>query len=182
MSRLNVIIAPDKRLKQKAMKVEKFDENLKAFANDLVETMKAGDGCGIASIQVDDDKSFAYDSLIEGYRPQPRIIIVKIHDLIIAVNPEIIANTEEKACNPEGCLSIPNLRMDIERYTNISVKFQDLKGKEHIIECDGYESICFQHEIDHLNGILAPDRTPSMQQLLLWKKFDQINNMVKHRR
>lgn len=181
MSRLKVIIAPDKRLKQKAMRVEKFDANLKAFANDLFETMHAHDCGGMAAIQVEDDPRFSYDNVPAGFRPQPNLIIV---GSVFAVNAQIVWQSEEKMVNKEGCASIPNLPVEVERPAQVHVKYQDLDGKECIIACtpNSYESACFQHEIDHNNGILTPDHASSMQQLLLWKKFDQISKMVRLRR
>lgn len=182
MSLLNILIAPDKRLLKKSMTVEIFDNNLKDFAADLIETMNKENGAGIASIQVEDDPRFQYNSLPDGYRPQPSIVIINIDELIVAVNPKIIAHNDEMQCNSEGCLSVPNLRMDISRYTKVTVQYQDLDGNTHTKEYDGWNSICWQHEIDHLDGILAPERAPGMAKLLLWKKFEQINNQIKHRR
>ncbi len=183
MSILKVITVPDKRLSKKAMKVKKFDDNLKKFANDLIETMNSDNAAGIASIQVDDDPRFKYDNVPEEFRPQPSVIIVNIEDLIVAVNAEIIWYSEQKEIGIEGCMSIPNLPVKVERHTQIHVKYNDLEGNEHIYQCKpGDESICFQHEIDHLNGIITPDHSNAMQQMLLWKKFEQINSMLKYRR
>jgi len=182
MALLKILIAPDKRLLKKSMPVEIFDKNLKDFAADLIETINNEQASGIASIQVEDDPRFKYDSIPDGYRPQPSIVIINIDELIVAVNPKIIAHNNEMKCNSEGCLSVPNLRIDIERYTKVTVEYQDLNGKTHTKEYDKWNAICWQHEIDHLNGILAPERAPGMQKLLLWKKFEQINKQIKYRR
>jgi peptide deformylase len=169
--RLKILKAPNSKLKQKARKVEIFDKNLSDFAKDLIETM--GQDAGLASIQVEDDNRFQYPDTVPGFRNQPSIIIVNVNELIVAINPEIIEKSERILEGPEGCLSVDNVFGKVPRYENIKVKYQDLNGNEHIKEFFGMESVCFQHEIDHLNGILYPDRMSPIKSALLWKKHAQ---------
>ncbi len=174
---LKVLKAPNTALRKKVMPVTEFNEELKVFANNLLETCIKLDGAGISSAQVEDDPNFTNLSanVTSGYRPQPNVIIISIdEDKIIAVNAEITSYSEEKVESVEGCLSVPKMNHKIERSARIKVKFQNLEGLVFENEYDGFKSICFQHEIDHANGILYPDRIKNrFEQELFWKKYQR---------
>lgn len=173
MALLKLLTAPNLELHKNAMPVDSFDSKIQEFAQDMVETMKYHDGIGLASIQVADDSRFEYKELGEGFRPQPSVIVVAVEDIYVAVNPQILEQSDEKQVFEEGCLSIPGPRAKVERSSKIKVKFQDVDGKFCEKEFEGLEATCWQHEIDHINGILFPQRINKMQQLLFWKKYGQ---------
>lgn len=182
MTILKIIKAPDKRLNKKAMPVTQFDDNLKSFAADLIETCYKHDNmAAFASIQMEDDARFSYNHLPEGFRSQPNVIACIFDGEFILVNPEIIEFSDEKVTADETCGSVPNLAVPVSRSISIKVKFQDLNGKEHIQEFhrkDNYSAIYLQHEIDHQNGILSINRANPFQQALLWKKYEQNNRLA----
>lgn len=183
MSKLKIITAPDDRLKKKAMQVEKFDEALIFFAKDMIETSKLENG-SLASIQVLDDARFHYSNVPDGYRAQPNVIIMA-HDsdeLYAAVNATIIERSDETEIQHEMCLSIPNLPVKVERNKSVTVKYQDLHGKEYIQTFHGLTAIAWQHEIDHQNGVITLDKVPANHSMLLWKKLNQIKNTLAYRR
>jgi len=182
MSVLKIIKAIDERLKQKSIQVTQFDQTLKNFANDMLETFFSSDACGLASTQVEDYKYFNYNKIQKGYRAQPNLILVSEDatetNMIIAVNPEIIENSEKTKKSLEGCLSIPNQSITIERFIEVTVKYQDLDGKEIIKTYSDMEAIIMQHEIDHLNGILMTDRLSAIKKETFWKNYKHNLNKI----
>ena len=177
---LKLILAPDSRLKKSAMKVVKFDENLEIFSNELTRIMNEKGGIGIASIQVSDSESFNHYEINENQRKQPRIAIMAVDEVYPIINPEILEKSEETASMEEGCLSIPNATGLITRPIKIKAKYQDLKGNEIIKDLEGLEAICYQHELDHLDGILFPDRMESaIKKALFWKSYERLKNQFR---
>lgn len=145
MAQLNVLHYPDPRLRQKAAPVTQFDEQLETFANDMVQTMYACEGIGLAAIQVN-VKQRVITLDVSEQQDQPMIM----------VNPEITAKSG-KAFSQEGCLSVPDYFEQVERAEKITVKYQDVHGESHEINAEGLLAVCIQHEIDHLNGRLFVD-------------------------
>jgi len=140
---------PDPVLRERAKEVTKFNANLHKLLRDMAETMYDAEGVGLAAPQIGILK---------------RVIVVDVgdeHGLIEMVNPEIIARSGEQL-GPEGCLSIPNLNGDVLRAKDITVKGQDRDGKEFTIEASDYLARAFQHEVDHLNGVLFTDLAESV--------------------
>ena len=141
---LPVIICPNPILYKKSVKIEKFDNNLKKFADDLAVTMKYKDGVGLAAPQV---------------AKNIRIIVVMIKDgPIVFCNPIIFKKSQSMEWGEEGCLSIPNTFGEVKRHKEISVKFQDIKGNEKTVNAKGLFARIIQHEVDHLDGILFIDK------------------------
>ncbi len=138
-----IVQYPDPILKEKAKTVTKFNERLHKLLDDMAETMYDAPGVGLAAPQVGILK---------------RAIVVDVGEgLYEMVNPEIVEKSGEQISPPEGCLSIPNLLGEVRRYDRIKVVGQDRYGKPVEVVAEGYLSRAFQHEIDHLNGILFID-------------------------
>ncbi len=139
----------DPILRKKSREVTQFDESLKSFVEDMFETMYSYQGVGLAAVQVGRLR---------------RVIVVDDYDgrKYAMVNPEII---EESGCEvgTEGCLSIPGKIGEVERFTSIKVKYQDLEGEEEILEAEAFLARIIQHELDHLNGVLYTDRAENVR-------------------
>ena len=148
MSLLKIHHYPDPVLKRKAAPVTTFDTELRQLAGDMLDTMYAAPGVGLAAPQVGVSRRLIVldCSPKEGER-QP----------LVAVNPEIIAS-EGECCEEEGCLSVPEYYAKVTRSEQVRVRFQDLEGVSRELEASGLWAICFQHEIDHLDGVLFVDR------------------------
>ena len=142
-----------------------FNPGLEALAEDMLETMQAHEGIGLAAQQVDlpsqicvvnlgvyvRDRDFAYS--YDGKQPPLELLMP-----LIFVNPVVVADPSETLSVEEGCLSFPEICGVVERPANIKVVFQDLTGARHELVCDGILARVIQHEVDHLNGILFIDR------------------------
>lgn len=148
----------DSILRKKTTDINKFDDNLKAIIDEMIDTMHKEDGIGLAAPQVGLDKSFLVvdiSNIDENEKPQSFI------------NPQIISTSGE-AIYEEGCLSIPGVREEVIRPEEIILKYQDVNGKQYTETFSGWKSRVLQHEIDHLNGILFVDRiSPIKKQLLV---------------
>ncbi|MCI3921530.1 peptide deformylase [Paenibacillus sp. TRM 82003] len=139
-----IVKHPDDVLREKAKPVPAVTPNIQKLLTDMAETMYDAPGVGLAAPQIGISK---------------RVIVIDVgdeHGLIEMINPEIL-EAEGEQLGPEGCLSIPNLQGDVKRKDRIKVKGLDRNGQEIVIEADGFLSRAFQHEIDHLNGILYID-------------------------
>jgi len=147
-----IVSLPDPVLRQKAHRLANFDPSVQVLINDMIETMRAAPGVGLAATQI-------AESL--------RLIVVEFGDeedenapkkLYVLANPEIIQMSEETELGVEACLSVPGLAGEVERFYKIIVKGQNRKGQPVRIRASGWLARIFQHEIDHLNGILFVDR------------------------
>ena len=139
-----IVKDPDPVLRERAKEVTKFNSNLHKLLTDMAETMYDAEGVGLAAPQVGILK---------------RVIVVDVGDergLIEMVNPEIAESSGEQL-GPEGCLSIPGISGDVKRANRIVVKGQDRNGEPFQVEAEGFLARAFQHEIDHLNGVLFTD-------------------------
>ena len=139
-----IVKEPDPVLREIAKEVTKFNPNLKKLLKDMAETMYDAEGVGLAAPQVGISK---------------RVIVVDVrdeHGLVEMVNPVIVEQSGEQV-GPEGCLSIPNLNGEVKRADRIVVAGQNSDGEPITIEASGFFARAFQHEIDHLNGILFTD-------------------------
>lgn len=159
---LDIITYPDKRLKTISEPVEKFDKNLGVLLDDMYETMIAKNGIGLAAIQVGVPK---------------RVLIVNIPDendeideknKIDVINPEILEASGE-AIYKEGCLSVPDFYEEVQRPSDIVVRFYNRHGEEQILEAQDLLAVALQHEIDHLNGRIFVEKIPMLKR----KKFEK---------
>jgi peptide deformylase len=161
MSKLTILEFPDPRLRTRAVPVEVFDDALRQLAADMLETMYAAPGVGLAATQVNVHRRLLVADCSEKH-DDPRVI----------VNPEILAR-EGLSMGEEGCLSVPGYFDDVERATRIRVRAQDLDGKTVEFEAEGLLSVCIQHEIDHLDGKLFVDYLSEMKRQRIRKKLEK---------
>lgn len=148
MSVLEILTIPDQRLKNKSSEVKLFDINLKKIVKDMFDTLiDSGNGIGLAAPQIGVEKRIVIVDLKENNKSSP----------VIFINPVIIKESRERAVNEEGCLSIPGYYAEVERAKEVDVEWYDLEGEKMTKTFSGLFSICIQHEIDHLDGILFID-------------------------
>lgn len=157
-----IITAPDPRLKQVSKPVERVDDDLRRLMDDMLETMYAAPGIGLAAIQIGVPKQvIVMDLAREGEDPQPRYF----------VNPEILWTSDELATYEEGCLSVPELYEEVDRPARCRVRFLDYQGEIRELDCEGMLATCIQHEMDHLNGVLFIDHLSKLKRSMMLKKL-----------
>ncbi|HEB76045.1 MAG TPA: peptide deformylase [Nitrospirae bacterium] len=161
MSVLEIKKYPDPVLKRKALSVEEVDGALQRLIDDMIETMYAAPGIGLAAPQVGESK---------------RVIVVHVklkeeeHPLIVLLNPEIIER-DGKVVSEEGCLSVPGYVSNIERAAAVRVRGLDREGRSVEIEAEGLLARALQHEIDHLDGLLFVDRMSPIKREFFRKRY-----------
>jgi len=159
-------------LRRKAKKVKDFDDALKTLADDMLETMLASNGVGLAApqvgvsqrlivVQLPEEEGEEGEEGVEGESAKKRAP----NPVYTLVNPEIVAHSEEEDSDDEGCLSIPGIVGEVQRPVAIKLRAQNLKGKPIRLSAEGYLARVFQHEIDHLDGVLFIDRVDSPDKL-----------------
>lgn len=162
MAKLDIIIAPDPRLKRKALPVESVDATTVKLMNDMLETMYDAPGIGLAAPQVGVSKRvIVVDPAMDKAPPQP----------LKMVNPEVIWSSDEKKLHEEGCLSLPEEYDMVERPDKIRVRYIDEKNRPQEIEADGLLSVVIQHEIDHLDGELFVDHISSLKRGMILRRL-----------
>ena len=158
MSVLSVLEYPDPRLRTKARSVAIVDDAVRRLADDLLETMYAAPGIGLAATQVDvHERILVLD--ISPAKDDPRCFI----------NPEIVLQ-QGSAASEEGCLSVPGVNEEVERAEKITVRALDRDGQPFELEAEGLLAVCIQHEIDHLDGKLFVDYLSELKRLRIRKK------------
>lgn len=149
-----IVTIPNPVLRQKARRVTNFDESTQTLIDDMVETMRAAPGVGLAAPQVNISLRVIvveYAEMAEDDEtPKPA-------KLYTVVNPEITRHSKELETGTEGCLSIPGLVGDVERHYSVTVKGMNRHGQSLRIKADGWLARIFQHEVDHLDGVLFTD-------------------------
>ena len=143
-----ILVVPDPVLKQISAPVEVVDDDLRALMDDMLETMYAAPGIGLAAIQVGVPKQvIVMDLAGQDEPPAPRYF----------VNPQILWSSDDTAPYEEGCLSVPEIFDEVERPSQVKLKYLDYDGKEVIEDAEGLFAVCIQHEMDHLKGVLFID-------------------------
>ena len=155
----DILVYPDKRLRQRAEPVTAFDEDLKTLVADMAETMYAAPGIGLAAIQIDVPLRVVVMDLSE-----------EKNELRVFINPEI-EPLEGHQEFEEGCLSVPGVYATVERVERVRVRAMDVEGKPFELETDGLLSVCIQHEVDHLDGKVFVDYLSRMKQDRVRKKL-----------
>lgn len=155
-----IVTLPNKILRQKARKVTSFDAELQTLIDDMVETMRAAPGVGLAAPQVDVPLRVIVVEFRED--PEEEEIPPKLYTL---VNPEITRASAEEELGTEGCLSIPRIVGDVERPITVTMKGLNRRGQSVKIKASGWLARIFQHELDHLNGVLFVDRAERVWQV-----------------
>jgi peptide deformylase len=164
MALRDILILPDKRLRQISDPVKKIDAGVRKLVEDMFVTMYDAPGIGLAAIQIGTPKRVITMDLAKKEEPRnPQVFI----------NPEIIWSSQEKATHEEGCLSIPEYFDDVERPVQVNVKYLDLEGKPQEVVANGLFATCLQHEIDHLNGVLFIDHLSKLKRDRVLKKFSK---------
>jgi peptide deformylase len=152
---LEIKTYPNPILRNKCQPVKVFDDNFKELCQQMFATMDINKGLGLAAPQIGQSLNFFVVD-IEGEK-------------LVFVNPEIISKKGQIVFE-EGCLSFPNLFIDIKRPSKIELKFQDINGQEKIIKADSLLARVIQHELDHLHGVLFIDKLPILKRLSVNKK------------
>ena len=165
-----ILLYPDPLLLMRSAKINIFDKNLVNLSKDLIDTMYDADGVGLAAPQIGINKRiFVMDCSSENEEKDCRVVI----------NPEIEQASEELGSYKEGCLSIPGITEEISRPKVIKVLYQDVNG---VLQRDTYDdlwSICFQHELDHLNGKLFIDHLRPMKKILVKNRMKKSSKKKK---
>lgn len=162
MALLELIILPDPILRQVSTPVERVDDALRRTLDDMLETMHDAPGIGLAAIQVGIPKRFLVLDLSDDEdKPEPLFLI----------NPEIVKLGDQRRVHEEGCLSIPDVRFDIERPSTLTVRFTDRDGKPQQLDADGLLATAIQHEIDHLDGKLIIDYMSRLKRDMIIRRF-----------
>ncbi len=161
----DIVVYPDKRLKEVCKFIEKIDNDILLKSNNLLETMRFySHSVGIAAPQIGDLVRIIAIDASKNKKGQ------KInHGEIVMLNPEIL-NWQSIIKTREGCMSVPDYTGNVNRARKITVRYMDLNGKEHIFDTEGFEAVVIQHEIDHLDGILFIDRIISKNTDLFRRK------------
>jgi len=148
MSKIPIVKLPDPVLRDVSTPVERIDAPLLRLADDMLETMYGAPGVGLAAIQVGVAKRLVVLDVSKD---------VNARKPLVMVNPEIVALGDEKRVYEEGCLSIPDVHVEIERPATVTVRFTDRDGRPQELSADGLLATAIQHEIDHLDGRLIID-------------------------
>ena len=168
MALREIVTVPDEVLRRKAHRVTSFDKDLQKVIDDMVETMREAPGVGLAAPQIG---------------VSSRLIVVEYEEndqiedspkkLYVVANPEIIKASTETEMGIEGCLSIPGLVGEVERSLEVVVRGQNRRGQQVKIKAKGWLARIFQHEIDHLDGVLYTDRA-----VRVWKPTPEEEHMI----
>ncbi|MCM8783407.1 MAG: peptide deformylase [Candidatus Omnitrophica bacterium] len=160
MAILRIIVFPDSVLRKKAMVVTKINDEDRKLIKDMIDTMYVSDGVGLAAPQVGVSKRI-FIANSSGERGKELVI----------VNPRILEKSLAKEVLTEGCLSLPGVSAEVKRSKKVVLKFEDLEGRERIINAEGILARIIQHETDHLDGVLFIDRIGALKRFRLLKKF-----------
>jgi len=164
MALRQILTEPNKILRQKSLPVEMVDKDLQNLMDDMLETMYAAPGIGLAAIQVGIPK---------------RVIVLDIAQKegtkkpIFLVNPEIIQKSKNNSTYEEGCLSVPGQFAEIDRPDRCYIKYLNYHGEKKEIKAEGMLSTCIQHEMDHLEGILFIDYLSKLKKTMIIKKLSK---------
>ena len=165
VTKLEIITLPDRKLRTKSVAVERIDDDLRRFLDDMLETMYEAPGIGLAAIQVGIGRRVAVVDVAkredEDAQPNP----------IFLINPQIVSSSDERSIHEEGCLSIPEYYADVERPASVRVGFLDRNGRPQELEANGILATCLQHEIDHMDGVLFIDYLSKLKRDIVIKKF-----------
>ena len=165
MAILPIVTVPDPILKTVSTPVERVDDELRAFMDDMLDTMYDAPGIGLAAVQVGRPiRVLVMDLSGEEEDPTP----------LYFVNPEITWTSEDMATYNEGCLSVPEQYADIDRPAECKIRFLNYQGEEQHIHADGLFATCIQHEMDHLNGVVFIDYLSSLKRNMIVRKVKKI--------
>ncbi len=162
MTILPLVIAPDPRLKQRSKSVEAVDDEVRTLMDDMLETMYARNGLGLAAVQVGVHK---------------RVIVMDVEQRegvknpLFLANPVIVTASDEHSLYNEGCLSFPGQFSDVERPATVTVRYLDYHNTMRTLTAEGLLATCIQHEIDHINGVVFVDHISFMKRDIIMRKL-----------
>ena len=159
MTQLTILQFPDARLRNVARPIDVVDDSMRKLADDMLETMYASRGIGLAATQVNRDERMLVLDVSEA-RDQPQVVI----------NPEILGREGQQVCE-EGCLSVPGEYAEVERAESIRVRALDRDGNSVEFDAEGLLAVCIQHEIDHLDGKVFVDYLSPLKRRMIEKRL-----------
>jgi peptide deformylase len=162
MAVLPIITLPDPLLRKPSAPIERIDDEVRTLAADMLETMYAAPGIGLAAVQVGIPRRLIVLDTAKDEEPPQALVLI---------NPEIVTLGSEMRQHEEGCLSIPDVRVDIERPGTLTVRYIDLEGKPQELAAEGLLATAIQHEIDHLNGKLIIDFLSRLKRDMIVRRF-----------
>ncbi|MCC8417623.1 MAG: peptide deformylase [Rickettsia endosymbiont of Bryobia graminum] len=174
MAILPILTAPDTRLKQKSLPVDRVTDDVRKFMDDMVQTMYHDGGVGLAAIQVG---------------VKQRILVVDLQDNddtkreenfypLFIVDPEVVEKSQELVVATEGCLSLPEQQIDIARSESITIKFLDYNNNKQQLQAGGWLARVIQHEMDHLEGKLLIDYLSGLKKDVAVRKLKKLKNSI----
>tara|TARA_B100000029_G_scaffold371212_1_gene365109 strand:+ start:365 stop:889 length:525 start_codon:yes stop_codon:yes gene_type:complete len=169
MALREILTEPNKILRQKSLVVERVDPNIQKLMDDMLETMYAAPGIGLAAIQVGVPKRVIVLDIARKDAPKSPMFFV---------NPEIIDKSKNNSTYEEGCLSVPGQFAEIDRPEKCHIKFLDYHGQPKEIKAEGMLATCIQHEMDHLEGILFIDYLSKLKKTMIIKKLSKQKKAV----
>ena len=161
-----ILIEPDPFLRQISQEVEKVDDEVRKLMDDMLDTMYAAPGIGLAAIQVGVPKRVIVIDLSKKERKEP----------IYFVNPKIIIKSKNNSTYEEGCLSVPGQFAEIDRPNQCHISYLDYHGDKKELKAEGLLATCIQHEMDHLEGILFIDYLSKLKRSMIVKKLSKQKN------
>ena len=164
---LSILLYPDPRLRRAAAPVTAFDDGLKATVARMFELMRQQQGVGLAAPQV----GLNLRLFVANHTGKPE-------DDRVAINPTL-TDADGTEAGEEGCLSLPKIRAEIDRFVTLTLKAQDLDGKPYEVTATGFEARVWQHEFDHLNGVMIIDRMPFTAKMAARKQLRQLEDDAK---
>ena len=167
MAILEIYTFPDQILRKKAETVTVFDQELERTVQSMLETMYVSSGIGLAAIQAGILKQIIVIDLKSGEEDE------RLREPYVFINPKIVTQSGTTV-SEEGCLSVIDFRGEIQRAEKITVEYQDVTGEIQKMEAEEMMSICLQHEIDHLNGVLFIDHLPLLKQKMVKKRLKKL--------
>lgn len=171
MTVLDIVTLPNKILRQRTQEVTRFDDELQTLIDNMIETMREAPGVGLAAPQIGQSlKLTVIETLPEV--DEDGNDIEGTRELYVIANPEIVWTSKKMVDGIEGCLSIPGYLGEVERFESIRVRAQDRHGKKIKLRLQGWTARIFQHEIDHLNGVLYIDRLTAPENFWTEKEFE----------
>jgi peptide deformylase len=177
-----ILVAPDPRLKQVSEPVSEVTDELRRLMDDMLETMYAAPGIGLAAIQIGVAKRVIVIDLgkpkegADGEGEEGETSSKKEKrdpDPMYFVNPEIVWASDDLVLCEEGCLSVPDLYDEVERPSRVKVRYLDYHGRRQEIDCEGMLAVCIQHEMDHLEGVLFIDHLSRLKREMMLKKLQK---------
>lgn len=165
MAILPIVKLPDPVLRKKSAPVERVDNDLRKLAEDMLETMYDAPGVGLAAVQVGIPRRLiVLDTSKDEDNPTPLVLI----------NPEIVTLGPELRLHEEGCLSIPDVQVEIERPSTLTLRYLDREGKQQEMTAEGLLATAIQHEVDHLDGKLIIDFLSRLKRDMVIRKFKKL--------